>query len=128
MYFDSNTGFFYLGGFTTTNEFTTEGTEISLSIFIEIATGEMVIPILLIPLYLALFGKRRKHYNRLLAEIDSVTSLSELERLEVEVIQFVKDKKIRVYHGLILRNSIEQKETELSPFILNQNESTNEEE
>ncbi len=128
MYFDSNTGFFYLGGFSTTNEFTTEGTEISLSMLIEIATGELVIPILLIPLYLALFGKRRRHYNRLLNEITEVECLSKLESLEVEVNQFVKDKKIRVYHGLILRNSIEQRETELGSMPEKKQNLHNEEE
>ncbi|MDP6905836.1 MAG: hypothetical protein QF440_00265 [Candidatus Thalassarchaeaceae archaeon] len=117
MYFGTTTGFYYLGGFSTSDEFTTEGTEISLSVFIEIATGEMVIPILLIPLYLALFGKRRRHYNRLSEEIDGVKDFSELARLEVEVNQFIKDKKIRVYHGLILRNSIEQRETELGSLV-----------
>lgn len=112
LYFGISTGFFYEGGFSTTTEYTSDGAEISISGLIEIVTEELIIPILLIPLYLALFGKRRKHFKRFSLEIEEVETYEELAVVEQEVNQFVKDKKIKVYHGLVLRNSIEQKETE----------------
>lgn len=113
QYFGISTGFFYEGGFSTTTQYTTDGAEVSLSGLIEVVTEELIIPILLIPLYIALFGKRRRHFKHFNQAIEEVESLSELAIVEQDVNQFVKDKKIRVYHGLLLRNSIEQRENEL---------------
>ena len=42
-----------------------------------------------------------------------VETFSELAKVEQDVNQFIKDKKIKVYHGLLLRNSIEQRENEI---------------
>lgn len=119
LYFGTSTGFFYEGGFSTTTEYTTDGTEISISGFIEIVTEELIIPILMIPLYLAIFGKRRRHYRRFINEIENVESFEELSIVEKDVNEFVKNKKIKVYHALILRNSIEQKETEMRIYDMN---------
>ena len=113
LYFDTSTGFFYEGGFSITNEYTTEGTEVSISGLIEIITEELIIPILLIPLYLALFTKRRNRFKNFIREIDEIESFSELHNVEIRVNQFVENKKFKVYHALVLRNMIEQKESEM---------------
>ena len=94
LYLGTSTGFFYEGGFSVTTEYTTDGTEISISGFIEIVTEELIIPILMIPLYIAIFGKRRRHYRNFINEIDIVESFEELSMVEKDVNEFVKNKKI----------------------------------
>ena len=74
---------------------------------------------MLIPLYLAIFGKRRRYYRNFIDEIDLVESFEELSIVEKEINDFVKNRKIKVYHALILRNSIEQKETEMRIYDSN---------
>ena len=113
LYFGSSTGFFYEGGFSITDEYTTEGTEVSISGLIEIITEELIIPILLIPLYFALFAKRKKHFKSFIREIDAVESFTELRNIETRANQYMEDKKFKLYHALILRNRIEQKESEM---------------
>ena len=63
------------------------------------------------PQYVVL--KYIRHYRKFINEIDNVESFEELSIVEKDVNEFVKNKKIKVYHALILRNSIEQKETEM---------------
>ena len=47
-----------------------------------------------------------------LNEIEEVSTLSELVELEKAVNTMVKERTIKVYHGLVLRNALEEKESE----------------
>jgi len=114
LYFNSNTGFFYSGGLTGdsfSSEYDAESIEISLSALSEIVFEELVIPFLLVPIYFAIFFARRSEYKKCLAEIESAKSLKELIELESKVNLMVKEKKIKVYHGLVLRNALEENES-----------------
>ena len=71
----------------------------------------MVIPFLLVPIYFAIFFARRGEYKRCLAMIETSTSLEELIEIESKVNLMVKEKKIKVYHGLVLRNALEESES-----------------
>lgn len=113
MYFEISSGTYYHRGITFSSEYSEEGVELSISALLDIVTEELVIPLLLIPIYLFLFRTRRGHFNRLGKAILESSDFEELAGLEVEVNDFVKRKVIRVYHGLVLRNAIEQRETEL---------------
>jgi hypothetical protein len=79
----------------------------------EIVFEELVIPLLLIPIYLGVFFARRNEYRALLEEIHFVKTLATLHEIELKVNQKVKERKIRVYHGLVLRNAIEAVESQL---------------
>ena len=114
LYFNSNTGFFYSGGLSGdsfSSEYDAESIEISLSALSEIVFEELVIPLLLVPIYFAIFFARRSEYKKCLAEIESAKSLKELIELESKVNLMVKEKKIKVYHGLVLRNALEENES-----------------
>ena len=114
IYFNSNTGFFYSGGLSSdsfSSEYDAESIEISLSALSEIVFEELVIPLLLVPIYFAIFFARRSEYKKCLAEIESAKSLKELIELESKVNIMVKEKKIKVYHGLVLRNALEENES-----------------
>jgi hypothetical protein len=114
LYFNSNTGFFYSGGLSGdsfSSEYNAESIEISLSALSEIVFEELVIPFLLVPIYFAIFFARRGEYKKCLAEIEAAKSLKQLIELESKVNLMVKEKKIKVYHGLVLRNALEENES-----------------
>lgn len=115
MYMGVNSGFFYRGGLSGdsfTTEYDPESFEISLSALSEIVFEELVIPLLLVPIYFAIFFARRSEFRKCLKEIEDVSNLSELIELEKTVNTMVKERTIKVYHGLVLRNALEEKESE----------------
>ena len=115
MYMGVNSGFFYRGGLSGdsfTTEYDPESFEISLSALSEIVFEELVIPLLLVPIYFAIFFARRSEFRKCLKEIEDVSNLSELIELEKTVNMMVKERTIKVYHGLVLRNALEEKESE----------------
>lgn len=115
MYMGVNSGFFYRGGLSGdsfTTEYDPESFEISLSALSEIVFEELVIPLLLVPIYFAIFFARRSEFRKCLKEIEDVSNLSELIELEKTVNRMVKERTIKVYHGLVLRNALEEKESE----------------
>lgn len=113
MYMGATTGIFYAGGLgpgSFSFEYDADHFEISLSGLSEIVFEELVIPLLLIPIYIALFVSRRNEYKGLLTEIECATCLEDLQAIERKVNSRVRDRKIKVYHGLVLRNAIEEYE------------------
>ncbi|MGB0378698.1 MAG: hypothetical protein ACPGGE_07715, partial [Poseidonia sp.] len=117
MYFGVNTGIFYTGGLGAGSfsfEYDTDYVEISLSFVAEIVFEELVIPLLLVPIYVALFVARRNEFRRLLGEVETAESCDVLRKIETEVNEAVKERNIKVYHGLVLRNAIEVAEGDLS--------------
>ena len=115
MYMGMNTGFFYSGGLTGnsfSSEYDPESFEISLSALSEIVFEELVIPLLLVPIYFAIFFARRGEYKKCLKTIENACSHVELIEIESTINAMVKERKIKVYHGLVLRNALEEKETE----------------
>ena len=113
QYFGIETGFVYYGGFVISSEYDAEEIEISLSGIIEIITGELVIPFLLIPLYLYFFISRRRRFEDFRAQVRGCQSQNEMILLERNVNNLIENKKINTLHGLILRNTIEEAETKL---------------
>ena len=113
MYMGIDSGFFYLGGFSFQDEYDAESIEISLSGTLDIVTEELVIPLLLVPLYIMAYVARKRQYLLLMDEIENTTEASELSLIEKRTNQMVKSRRIKVYHGLVLRNAIEEKEVQL---------------
>jgi hypothetical protein len=117
LYFGINSGVFYSGGLNS-NSFSqgydAESFELSVSAFMEIVFEELVIPLLLIPTYFAIYYVRASKYRDLLTKIEGAESKDELIELEKAVNQTVKDKGIKVYHGLVLRNAIEEVESKFN--------------
>ena len=114
LYFGINTGVFYSGGLSGNSfsfDYDAESLEISISAFMEIVFEELVIPLLLIQTYFAIFYARASKYREMLAKIESAKDSDELIELEKEVNAMVKEKRIKVYHGLVLRNAIEEMES-----------------
>ncbi len=113
-YFGIQTGIIYYGGFTFDNEYDEGEIELSLSWFISVLTGELVIPIALIPIYVFIFVVRQRKYNTILTLIEIENDLERLFDIEQEVNELVRGRTLKVYHGLVLRNAIEERENLLT--------------
>ena len=108
--YGGNTGFFYLGGLGA-NSFDTgyhdEGQEFSMSGVREVVFEELVIPLLLIPIYISLFVRRRLSFRILLNEVEMSRTVEELKALEIRINDLLRRRQMKVYYGLVLRNAIE---------------------
>ena len=111
MYFGINTGFFYMGGFKTTSEYEPSGFEMSLSVVLDVVTEELMIPFLLIPLYVLLTIGRRRQFRVFEEKIKESKSRIELLEIESTINNLIKNRGIKLYHGLVLRNTIEEYES-----------------
>ena len=114
QYFGIQTGIIYHGGFTFDNQYDEGEIELSLSWFISVLTGELVIPIALIPIYVFIFVVRQRKYNTILTLIELENDLERLFDIEQEVNELVRGRTLKVYHGLVLRNAIEERENVLT--------------
>ena len=113
QYFGVQTGIIYHGGFTFDDEYEEGEIEFSLSWFISVLTGELVIPIALIPVYVFFFVIRRRKFNTINTLIEIENDYVRLNEIEAEVNALVRNRSLKVYHGLVLRNAIELRENEL---------------
>lgn len=121
MYFGASTGIFYTGGLgpgSFSFDYDADYTEFSVSVVSEIVFEELVIPLLLIPVYLAVFFARRREFKRLLQSIEEADHSEVLKAIETEVNESVRQRNIKVYHGLVLRNAIELAEDEFLGKVL----------
>ena len=114
QYLGFQTGIIYHGGFTFDDIYDEGEIEISLSWFISVLTGELVIPIALVPVYVFFFVVRRRRFSTISTLIEIETDAIRLSELEAEVNELVRNRSLKVYHGLVLRNAIELRENELS--------------
>ena len=123
IYLGTGTGVFYLGGFSFTNEYQPRALELSVSVVIEIVTEELVIPFLLIPIYILIGVFRRRTFRSFDARIHACKDLESLSDLEAQINQLIRNRTIRVHHGLVLRNAIELEEHRLRTLVSSDEES-----
>ena len=114
MYLGFGTGLFYMGGLQFTTDYEPSGFEISLSVLIDVATEEMMIPFLLIPAYVVLSIIRRRQFHVFEERIKNAENLDELRQLESKINRLIRSRGMRLYHGLVLRNTIEEFEDNFS--------------
>jgi hypothetical protein len=121
LYFGVTTGAFYVSGEGFTQE-PSDGVELSLSWLFSALSTELIIPIGLIPIYLFFWVIRRRnyrHYDRLISE---TKTKDELQAIELKVNKMVRERKLRTFQGLVLRNAIEIREDEFHPEPLAEEE------
>ena len=113
LYMGAGTGVFYLGGFSFTSDYEPRALELSVSVVIEIVTEELVIPFLLIPIYILIGVFRRRTFRNFDERIHECKDLVALSELEAQINDLIRNRAIRVHHGLVLRNAIELEEDRL---------------
>ena len=113
LYGGMSTGVFYVAGEGFTDDPGSDGLELSLSWLLTALTTELIIPIGLIPVYIAMWGYRKRKFRDYEKRILECDEPELLFGLEMQVNNLVREKKIRTYQGLVLRNAIELREGEL---------------
>jgi len=111
LYFGVSTGTFYVSGEGFTQE-PGNGLEFSLSWLLSALSTELIIPIGLIPIYMFFWAVRKRNYHQYSGFISEAETMEELEQIELEVNEMVRNRKLRTFQGLVLRNTIETRENE----------------
>ncbi|GIS43660.1 MAG: hypothetical protein Ct9H90mP16_07300 [Candidatus Poseidoniales archaeon] len=74
---------------------------------------ELIIPIGPIPIYMFIWTVRNRNFKRYSALIHDLDSSQRLVDLEDEINTLIRERRLRTFQGLVLRNAIESKENEL---------------
>jgi len=113
LYFGVSTGTFYVSGEGFTQDPDKDGIELSLSWLLSALSTELIIPIGLIPIYMFFWSIRRRNFRRYTVLIENSDSTECLVDLEDEINTMIRERRLRTFQGLVLRNAIESKENEL---------------
>ncbi len=111
LYFGVSTGVFYVSGEGFTQD-PGDGFELSLSWLLSALSTELIIPIGLIPIYLLFWSVRKRNYRKYGNLISEAKTEEELQTIELEINEMVRERKLRTFQGLVLRNAIETRENE----------------
>jgi len=121
LYFGVSTGVFYVSGDGFTQD-PGDGIELSLSWLLSALSTELIIPIGLIPIYLFFWAIRMRNYRHYEQVISEANTEDELRIIELEINEMVRERKLRTFQGLVLRNAIEIREDEFNRELLAEEE------
>jgi len=114
MYGEGDLGFYYVPGEGFKSGYHEEGYEISASMAIDMLTSEFLVPLLLLPLSLVLMLRKGRRYKKMRKRLDSCKDADILEEYESDIDQMIMKRKVKVEHGMLLRNQFERIRDELS--------------
>ena len=114
MYGEGDLGFYYVPGEGFKSGYQEEGYEISASMAVDMLTSEFLLPLLLLPLSMVLMLRKGRRYKKMRKRLDSCKDLDILEEFEGDIDEMIMKKKVKVEHGMILRNQFERIRDKLS--------------
>ncbi|RZD46255.1 MAG: hypothetical protein CXT68_07110, partial [Methanobacteriota archaeon] len=108
IYGDQDTGLFYVPGEGFKSQYDPNGMEISVSVVLDMVTSEFLIPMLILPLTMfALLAKGRR-YKKMKKRLEACKDADILSEFEKDIDTLIMKKKVRVDHGMLLRNLFER--------------------
>ena len=113
LYGDSGTGFYYVPGEGFESGYQQDGIEMSASMLVNLITSEYLFAVLMIPLTMFALLRKKRRYKKLRRKLNDIEFLAELERVEPVLDKYILKGKIRVEHGLLLRNLYERRREEM---------------
>ena len=113
LYGEQETGLFYVPGEGFKSQYDPNGIEFSVSALIDILTGEFLIPILMIPITIFALLRKGRRYKRMRRTLEGCNDIDILNEYEEGIDNVIMKKKIKVEHGMLLRNLFERKREEL---------------
>jgi len=108
IYGNQDTGLFYVPGEGFKSQYDPEGMEISVSVVIDLITSELLLPILMIPLTFLALARKRRRYNKLKRKLGDCKDIDVLKEYEKSIDEAIIHKKVKVEHGMLLRNMFER--------------------
>ena len=108
IYGDQDTGLFYVPGEGFKSQYDPNGMEISVSMILDMITSEFLIPMLILPLTMfALLAKGRR-YKKMKKRLEACKDADVLSEYEKDIDDLIMKKKVKVEHGMLLRNLFER--------------------
>ena len=108
IYGDQDTGLFYVPGEGFKSQYDPNGMEISVSVVLDMVTSEFLIPMLILPLTMfALLAKGRR-YKKMKKRLETCKDADILLEFEKDIDTLIMKKKVKVEHGMLLRNLFER--------------------
>jgi hypothetical protein len=108
IYGDQDTGLFYVPGEGFKSQYDPEGMEISVSVVIDLITSELLIPMAMVPLTIIALARKRRRYKKLKRKLSDCSDIDVLKEYEEDIDKAIINKKVKVEHGMLLRNMFER--------------------
>ena len=109
MYGDSESGLFYVPGSGFQSEYNEEGIEVSVSALLSMVTSEYLFAILALPFAMIIAGRKKRRFKKYRKKLKSMHKFRQIDKAEKEIDRMIEKGKVRVEHGLLLRNIFERK-------------------
>ncbi len=108
QYGDQDTGLFYVPGEGFKSQYDPEGVEISVSVVIDLITSELLVPLAMIPITVFLSTRKRRRYKKMRNRLEDCNDIDMLKEYEEDIDELVVHRKVKVEHGMLLRNMFER--------------------
>ena len=107
-YGDQDTGLFYVPGEGFKSQYDPEGVEISVSVVIDLITSELLVPLAMIPITVFALMRKRRRYKKMRNRLEDCKDVDMLKEYEEDIDDLVVHRKVKVEHGMLLRNMFER--------------------
>ena len=108
QYGDQDTGLFYVPGEGFKSQYDPEGMEISVSMLINLITSELLLPIAMFPLAVFALLRKRRRYKKIRRKLEDCKDIDVLKAYEEDIDHVIINRKVKVEHGMLLRNMFER--------------------
>jgi hypothetical protein len=108
MYGEGESGIYYVPGQGFKSGYQEEGYEISASMAIDMVTSEFLFPMLLLPLSLLMMMRKGRRFKKMRKRLGNCNDMDILKEYEGDIDQMILKKKVKVEHGMLLRNQFER--------------------
>jgi len=107
-YGDQDTGLFYVPGEGFKSQYDPEGVEISVSVVVDLITSELLLPLAMIPITVFALMRKRRRYKKMRNRLEDCKDVDMLKAYEEDIDDLVVHRKVKVEHGMLLRNMFER--------------------
>jgi hypothetical protein len=111
--YGDNSGIFFIPGEGFQSGYDAEGYELSVSALVNLLTSEFLLPLLLLPASLLLLLRKRGRFKKMRKRLKSVDSVDELGGAEEAIDRLIMKNRVKVVHGILLRNLYERRRDQL---------------
>jgi len=111
--YGDNSGIFFVPGEGFQSGYDAEGYELSVSALVNMVTSEFILPLLLLPASLLLLLRKRGRFKKMRKHLESVGSVDELDGAEGAIDRLIMKNRVKVVHGILLRNLYERRRDQL---------------
>ena len=112
--YGSETGLYYVPGEGFSSQYSSDGIELSASWAVALATSEYLGMLLLLPLSIVVLMRKSLRYKKVKRRLENLDEPGELDDFEEEIDELIGKGKVKVEHGLLLRNLFERTRDELA--------------